>query len=51
LDDKIEKVMLQFKTSKVDCLPVLKNGTYFGMLSKIDLLENYRKNLKEMIIE
>jgi CIC family chloride channel protein len=51
LDDKIEKVMLLFKTSKVDCLPVLKNGSYFGMLAKIDLLENYRKNLKEMIIE
>jgi CIC family chloride channel protein len=51
LDDKIEEVMLQFKTCKVDCLPVLKNGSYFGMLAKIDLLENYRKNLKEMIIE
>jgi CIC family chloride channel protein len=51
LEDKIEKVMLQFETTKVDYLPVLKNGIYFGMLAKIDLLENYRKNLKEMIIE
>lgn len=51
LDDKIEKVMLQFETTELDCLPVLKNGKYFGMLCKIDLLENYRKNLKEMIID
>ena len=51
LEDKPEKVMRQFEVSNVSILPVIKKGKYFGFLSKIDILENYRQRLKEMIID
>ncbi len=51
LDDKVEKVMKQFETTNATSLPVLQKGKYFGFLSKIDILENYRQHLKEMIID
>ncbi|WP_264520694.1 chloride channel protein [Flavobacterium sp. N1994] len=51
LDDKVEKVMKQFETSNSRILPVVQKGKYYGFLSKIDILENYRLRLKEMIIE
>ena len=51
LEDKPEKVMKQFETSNSAILPVVQKGKYFGFLSKIDILENYRQRLKEMIID
>lgn len=51
LEDKVEKVMKQFETTKSHILPVIQKGKYFGFLSKIDILENYRQRLKEMIID
>lgn len=50
-DDGMELIMEKFETSRQDHLPVIKNGKFFGLLSKIDLLEAYRITLKEMTIE
>lgn len=51
LEDKAEKIISHFETSKSRILPVIQKGKYFGFLSKIDLLESYRQRLKEMMIE
>ena len=51
LDEGIENSMEQFESSNSETLPVIQKGNYFGFLSKIDLLENYRKHLKEMTID
>jgi CIC family chloride channel protein len=50
-EDKPEKIMKLFETSKALILPVIHKGKYFGFLSKIDVLESYRQRLKEMIID
>jgi CIC family chloride channel protein len=50
-EDKPEKIMKLFESSKVTILPVIHKGKYFGFLSKIDVLESYRHRLREMIIE
>ncbi len=50
-EDKPEKIIKLFDTSKASILPVIHKGKYFGFLSKIDILESYRQRLKEMIIE
>jgi len=49
--DSMEVVMNKFEKSKVVFLPVLKNGKYFGFLSKSIALEAYRTKLKSMTIE
>jgi chloride channel protein, CIC family len=49
--DSMEKVMNKFETTKVAFLPVLKNGSYFGFISKSIALEAYRTKLKSMTIE
>ncbi len=51
LEEKVEIIIRLFENSKTYILPVIQNGKYFGFLSKIDLLENYRQRLKEMVIE
>lgn len=51
LEDKVEIVMKCFENTNSSILPVIQKGKYFGFLSKIDILENYRQRLKEMIIE
>lgn len=50
-EDKPEKIINLFESSKAYILPVIHKGKYFGFLSKIDILENYRQRLKEMIID
>lgn len=50
-DDGLESIMDKFETTNQTLLPVLKNGKFFGLLSKIDILETYRAQLKEMTIE
>lgn len=49
--DNMEIVMNKFEKSKVAFLPVLKNGKYFGFISKSIALEAYRTKLKSMTIE
>jgi CIC family chloride channel protein len=50
-DDTMEKVMNKFETSKLAYIPVLKEGKYFGFISKALALEAYRTKLKSMAIE
>ena len=49
--DNMETVMNKFEISKTAFLPVLKNGKYFGFVSKSLALEAYRTKLKSMTIE
>ena len=49
--DSMETVMNKFEKSKVVFLPVLKNGKYFGFISKAFALEAYRTKLQSMTIE
>ncbi|MEC4003715.1 chloride channel protein [Flavobacterium sp. SUN052] len=50
-DDGMETIMEKFETSNQMILAVLKNGKFFGLIAKLDVLEAYREKLKEMIIE
>ncbi len=49
--DNMETVMNKFEKSKTAFLPVIKNGKYFGFISKSLALEAYRSKLKSMTIE
>ena len=49
--DSMETVMNKFEKTKVHFLPVLKNGKYFGFISKSLALEAYRTKLQSMSIE
>ena len=50
-DESMETVMDKFETSKAAYLPVLKNGKYYGFISKSVALEAYRTKLKSITIE
>jgi CIC family chloride channel protein len=50
-DDGMETIIEKFETTNETLLPVTKNGKFFGLIAKMDLLEAYREKLKEMIIE
>jgi CIC family chloride channel protein len=50
-DDGMETIMEKFETSNQPILPVTKNGKFFGLISKVAILEAYREQLKEMVIE
>jgi len=49
--DSMEMVMNKFEISKMAFLPVLKNGKYYGFISKSTALEAYREKLKSLTIE
>ena len=49
--DSMETVMNKFEKTKVHFLPVLKDGKYYGFISKSMALEAYRSKLKSMTIE
>ncbi len=49
--DSMEIVMEKFEKTNVNFLPVIKNGKYFGFISKANALEAYREKLKAMTIE
>lgn len=49
--DSMETVMEKFEKTTVNFLPVLKNGKYYGFISKANALEAYREKLKAMTIE
>ncbi len=50
-DDGMETIMEKFESTNQPLLPVTKNGKFYGLISKIIILEAYREKLKEMIIE
>jgi CIC family chloride channel protein len=50
-EDSMETVMNKFEKAKVVFLPVIKDGKYFGFISKSVALEAYRTKLKSMTIE
>ncbi|KIC00005.1 chloride channel protein [Flavobacterium sp. PL02] len=49
--DSMETVMNKFEASKVAFLPVIRNGKYYGFISKSIALEAYRTKLRSMTIE
>jgi len=49
--DSMETVMNKFEKARVTFLPVIKNGKYYGFISKAAILEAYRAKLKFMAIE
>jgi CIC family chloride channel protein len=50
-DDGMETIMEKFETTRETLLPVTKNGKFYGLISKVIILETYREKLKEMVIE
>ncbi len=50
-DDGLELIMQKFEKANHQNLPVTKNGKFYGIVSKIAILEAYRERLKEMTIE
>jgi len=50
-DDGMETIMEKFENSNQNLLPVTKNSKFFGLISKVTILEAYREQLKEMVIE
>jgi CIC family chloride channel protein len=50
-EDSMETVMDKFEKAKVVFLPVIKEGKYYGFISKSIALEAYRAKLKSMTIE
>ena len=44
-DDSMQKIMKTFKTSGAWNLPVIKEGKYYGYISKSRLLTAYRQKL------
>ncbi len=50
-DDGLESIIDKFEATNQVILPVIKNGKFFGLLYKIDILVAYREQLKEMTIE
>lgn len=51
MEDSIEAIMDKFELTKAEYLPLIKEGKYFGFISKAKILEAYRAKLMEMIIE
>ncbi|MDW8851033.1 chloride channel protein [Flavobacterium sp. MMLR14_040] len=49
--DSMEIVMTKFERSKSAFIPVLRDGKYFGFISKSIALEAYRTKLRSMTIE
>ncbi len=50
-EDGMEHIFEEFENTKAELLPVIRYGKYFGIISKLSLLESYREKLKEMIID
>lgn len=51
LEEGIANAVDKFESLGIKTLPVLKNGKYYGLLSEVTVLEAYREQLKEMVIE
>ena len=50
-EEGLESIMLKFEKTNADVLPVLRNGKFHGFIAMIDILQEYRESLKEMVIE
>lgn len=50
-DDGMENIMELLEKTQTETVTVLKYGKYFGLISKLTILESYREKLKEMIID
>ena len=50
-DDGLEVIMEKFETTSQNVLPVTYNNRFYGLISKVDILEAYREKMKEMVIE
>lgn len=50
-NDSLEIVMEKFEKTDTSILPVFKNGLFYGFIYKTMILEKYRDQLKEMVIE
>ncbi len=50
-DDSIETIMNSFERNQQIILPVVQNKTFIGFIAKADILEKYREQLKELVIE
>jgi CIC family chloride channel protein len=49
-DEGIEKIIKKFGNSNHNEIVVVQQDAFLGILSKIKILETYRKNLKEMAL-
>jgi chloride channel protein, CIC family len=50
-EDSIESIMNKFETTHQIILPVVQEKVFIGFISKSDILEKYREQLKELVIE
>ncbi|MDO4728811.1 MAG: chloride channel protein [Bacteroidota bacterium] len=50
-ENSIYIMLEKLELSKTDYLPIVKNGKYYGFISKMKILENYRNQHKSMIVE
>jgi CIC family chloride channel protein len=50
-EDNIETIMNKFEISHQIILPVVQDKVFIGFISKSDILEKYREQLKELVIE
>lgn len=50
-EDPIETIMNKFEITHQQILPVVQNKVLIGFISKSDILEKYREQLKELVIE
>lgn len=50
-EDNIESIMNKFETTQQIILPIVQDKVFIGFISKSDILEKYREQLKELVIE
>jgi CIC family chloride channel protein len=50
-NESIESILDKFEKTDTAVLPVFKNGLFIGFIHKTMILEKYRSQLKEMVIE
>lgn len=50
-DENLESIMLKFDANDDEMLPVVSDLKFYGFIAKLDILEEYRKSLKDMVIE
>ena len=50
-EDSIDTIMNKFETTQQLILPVVQDKIFIGFISKSDILEKYREQLKELVIE
>jgi chloride channel protein, CIC family len=50
-EDSMDIIMNKFEFTQQNILPVIADNKFYGFITKADVLERYRLQLKEMIIE